>query len=296
MITHVITSSGPRIGSPIPSVTGNRARRAHLTTTLVRRFVLLLLVFASSWGASTAIAQQIPVEQDASALANLNNMMAATGWNAALPTLSDVRVTVMATSTSPDGTQTQSTSTIRVRQRTQLRADDSSGNILYVRSGGKASIVVNGTAQALPPHVARFYYPYMLPMLTPLTTYVDPTVRLLDKGIVTIGGEQYYSIEIGERDPEHRAHVYGHLGWHATVYLSTTTYLPYQMTVDWPSVSREQSTAPMTWIWSNYQNEQGLMVPLTTQQQTGDRITATSVVQSLNLNTGLQDSDFPIGQ
>jgi hypothetical protein len=80
----------------------------------------------------------------------------------------------------------------------------------------------------------------------------------------------------------------------ADVWLDTSTGLPVKIGMTRRYGGGSAPRIPISTVYTNYQTVSGVRFPMTIKEYITETLWATTSIQSVNFNTGLSDSDFPV--
>jgi hypothetical protein len=250
--------------------------------------VLVLCVSAVGLGQTTST-------QDATALAVLAQMEAATGWN---PGSVPADVLVTGTVTRYQGTaQDTMTITMKAKGSLQYRTEvqGASGVTTTVVNDQSAAASTPQATRSIPPHEALSMRPRALPFYSDLIAIGDPNVALVYIGTETVNGQLSHRIEISRvplaGDP---VAFLRRKADHLTVWISGSTSLPVQ--IGYPRIAEDNATAVLTYVrqYFDYTIVQGLAVPLRQEEFAGTTHLCTVQLTGVSFNVGLPASDFAV--
>lgn len=234
--------------------------------------------------------QQTPttVAKDPQAVTTLTQVLANAGGEALLGSIQDFTGTGNITYSQP----TTLTGTVMVRgtTREQFRIDAT------LPAGVRSQAIANGVLTArtesgavvpfqiqVPTCPGRTILPYLL--LVPALN--SPDFTLSYKGVVSLDGHSANQIEVQEVIPGFSIVGNDFREYHTIEFFVDSSTFQILMMQD----SVPQHLVRQT-VFSNYQTQNGVLVPLSISEQSGGLPTWTMQLTQITFNNGLQDSDF----
>jgi hypothetical protein len=242
---------------------------------------------------TTAIAQEV-VQRDPQALTILTQTIAAGGGLETLASIQDLTET---------GTVTYNwagpvTGTVTVKSRGlhqfKIDADLPKGRQTAVVSGEGGSLKrVDGQTLPIYRQSADDLGSLTLPCLSLIAAMQDNSIRIVYLGLVTHDGTPAYDIRLikvysKEQDPT------GSRGEQEErdFYIAPQTFFVVAISDQMHYRGRDDKGVPHENLYSNYQSENGIMVPLTVVETIHGVTGTTMTLSQITFNSGLADSDF----
>jgi hypothetical protein len=254
-------------------------------------FSLLTVVFSlpSAAQQSPAVSSPQAVQRDPQALAVLQKTLTAMG-HPPMDSTASGNITTVAGSLTENGTITILT---RGTDQTSEQIQTST-SFTRIYSRGHASTVTDGSASRLPMEVAVSggcgYFP--LPLIADAIANPDDSLAYL--GLEPINGASAYHLQF----------------WHAfaaipelqplsplslrDVWIDANSSLPLKLSLTRRSVSDSDVSVHVDVLFSNYQNVSGVLYPFSIQESLNGTPWLTISIQNVKLNSGLDDSSFPV--
>lgn len=235
-----------------------------------------------------AFGQTKAAQKDPAAIAILNSMYAACGWNSTLPS----SVVANGTVTYPNGNSEPITvEAVPGAFRTQMPQS----NVTIVVSDVEGTMTTGTNKTPLRGGVAASIQPWMLPFYSELLNAANPSLSITGAGPGSVAGISVQLIgfnslsSIGDGLDQIRQ-----LASQATVAISPVTFMPVQ--IHFYRMSRETmlSGSFMDAYLSDFQNVNGILTPFTYEERLGNQSLFTIQFQSVVFDTPIASSDFSL--
>ena len=187
--------------------------------------------------------------------------------------------------------------TLKVKTCSEYRIDTQGSN-------GPSSLIINGDGGAvqtpaetdvIPPLSANSMQPLVLAFFCDLGYFADPSVSVSLVGTEIISGEPANKIQITRLPAaSNTGTVSGPLPGGLTVWVSTASSLPLQ--ISWSLISDNNPAAKLTvtTLLSDFQTIGGIAVPFHQEQQAAGSVIHVLQLNSVTFNNGLDDSIFSV--
>jgi hypothetical protein len=231
--------------------------------------------------------------RDSEGIAVLNNMLAVTGWGTPPK---DLEASATATRSQGPGTETESVSlTLKCTSNHQFRTDIASNGSYLIVNGNKG---VNNTAREnsyMPPGSAIAALPSFCPPYLPLADLGASfsSVRSLGEhsveGVSAVQVELERSSAMGDGLDEFRRRAS-----HLVVSISSATSLPVEIDYDQVGDNNPTASIRVSLYLSDFRRVGSMLLPHSIEERIGNAILSHLQISSVQINTGLSDSDFRI--
>jgi len=252
-------------------------------------FAIALWLFAPN----TATAQN-SVQRDPQALTVITQVIAAGGGQELLSSIQDLTETGAITYNWADTVSGNVTVKIRGLHQFRIDADLPKGTRTTVVSGEGGSVKqVSGWTLSISRQSANDLGSLTVPYLPLIAAMQDSSTSIAYVGPVTHDGTPAYDIRLmkvysKEQDPT------GSRGEQEErdFYINPQTFLVVAISDQIHFEGRDDKGIPHEDLYSNYQSENGIMVPLTIVETVSGVIGVTLNFNQVTFNSGLADSDF----
>jgi hypothetical protein len=261
----------------------------------VARFWLLFfpLLFSCSVGAQQPTASQ-PIQKDAAALAILDQMVKATGWN---PTSLPLDLVATGTMTIYIGTDSNSYPvTYKLKGGSQISTElaEDAGTSRTVSNGKIAgAILPDGTVVPLPSYLAHSMRQMVFPFMTQITNSAAPDISVGLAGTLQINGTLCNGVALAHHlartDP--LAFVED-LASPMTIWISSTTGLPVQIDYALTGINNFKAVLHLSKTFSDYRIVNGVAVPFHQEEILQGQKNIVLDLIGVQFNTALTDADF----
>jgi hypothetical protein len=258
---------------------------------------LSFLSFMMCFGTAVTLLGQHGPQRDASALSFLSQVLNASGGSAAISGISDFTANGSITFSWGDAS-VQGTATVKSRGAAQFRVDSQvpGGTWSMIVSNGVGVLnLPDGTSGGIASQNTLNTGNLTLPLLAVFGAVQDPTVTIIDDGVVSLGSGQAHQVTIQQHLPSSSD---------PTGQLSTDTKRDYffdpasfQLLQVQDTLHARISPGANNGVqhvigFSNYQSINGISVPFSIGESVAGQSTWSISLISITFNTGLTDSDF----
>jgi len=231
------------------------------------------------------------VTRDPQATALLQNAVRSMGGNAPTDSVATGNVVVVAGSLTTSGT-------IRILTRgtdqtsEQLSLPQSTETMVYSR--GEANGTTNGTIQSLSLERTASCQSaaFPLPFLAAALTNSDEAIQYI--GLETPGQAQVRHIRTWNTYNSNPSLQFLSDFTITEIWLDASTNLPLTISFTRRNGSGAQPKIPIAFSYSDFRSANGVLYPYQIQESVNGTPWATITIQSVALNTGLTDADFPV--
>jgi hypothetical protein len=252
-------------------------------------FLLLVLGFA------TTASSQTSASSDTTALTAFAQMFAATGWQAG-----QIPQDAVATGTViryRGDSQDSVAVTFKAKNASEYRSDvtDATGTNTFIANGDSAALTTPQGTQLAPSNAALATRFWVFPFFSTLVSASGSSFAVQSAGTETINGQPCLRIEISPQsvqgDPMSSYRV---RAGHITLWIAISSGLPAQLS--YMRVANDNPTAlqECTRQFSDWRPVSGIAVPFHQDEYVGAQQVSSLQLESVNLNTGLSDSDFTL--
>ena len=263
--------------------------------TMAIRLSCILLIFGSSADAQSSTPAPSQPSKDPAAISALNQMVVATGW---APSQLPNDAIASGTVSNPQASDASPASmTLKVKSCSEYRIDsqDSSGPYSLIINGDGGAIQTSSETDLIPSLSANSMQPLVLPFFCDLAYFSDPTVSIALVATETVSGQTANRIQI-TRVPAAAISgtASGPLPGGLTVWISSETSLPIQISWNWISDNNPTAKLPVITVFSDYRTVNGIAVPFHQEQQISGSVIHEIQFTSVSFNNGLDDSSFAL--
>jgi outer membrane lipoprotein-sorting protein len=262
--------------------------------------ILVCVVPANGQRISSSPPQSLqPAQKDATALAIIGRMSAATGWTAAnIP----ADVTAQATVTRYSAEVSDGTNVIDANFKLKGVLE---ARLEYTENGQTSTTIVHdkagvifapdGSKQVLAAQSAVGLRTNILPFLTDLMQTSDPAVAIQYVGEKTVGGSQCYGVVIARQpDPSDRLAATLTLSNPITLWISSTTLLPMQIDYVRLAADNQYVVVHFSKSYSDYRTVNGVAVAFLQVESVEGQSMYRTQFTNVQFNSGLLDADFAL--
>lgn len=251
----------------------------------------LLLISSSSVGIpQTPTTTTSALQRDPQAVRLLQQSISAMGLPPSDSTASG-SITTVAGSLTQQGTVTILT---RGTSQTSVSIQTGSTNWTVIHSGVQANRNEGNQTTVLSPEEAASspspYFP--LPYLYAIATNPDYSIQYV--GQETVGNSLANHIRVQNTFASNASLQFLSEFAFADIWLDASSVLPAKISMVRRYGGGSAPRLPISIAYSNYQTVSGLRYPFTIQEFITDTLWATTTIQSVNINTGLTDNNFPM--
>ena len=254
----------------------------------------LLCAISLSLCAPRVALSQNPVQRDQQALTILAQTIAAGGGQQLMASIQDLTETGTVTYNSSE--QLTGNITVKSRGFHQLRidADLPKGTRTTVANGNGGSLKdENGWIRPINRQTATGLGGLTLPYLPLIAAIQDSSTSIVYSGIVTHNGVPAYDIRLEKVHTEQQNPGVKRGAYEARdFYIDPNTSLVAAISDPIHTGSQSDKGIAHGVVYSNYQSENGVMIPLTIAETVRDVTTFTMQISQVTFNSGLSDSEF----
>jgi len=244
------------------------------------------LFLAALIGVTRCSAQILNVPRDAKAITILTAVQSAAGWNA-IASLHDVTAT--GSMTYKGGTHSYA---LRAMSKGRIREEIDQD--VSVRNGMKVSERKGDKTSTLLPHMAPSKIPIAFPFWTALELWQHADTELAYEGTATVNGVTTDVIEVTSRNIVKSLPSRDPKLAKQTFYISQETHLPVRLVIRQPATYSPFASVPITYDWMSYQPYSGIFVPTKISASVMEKQLYEVDIQSVALNSGMDDSSFTL--
>jgi hypothetical protein len=242
----------------------------------------------------TSTPAQSPPQRDQQALAVLTQTITAAGGQQLLASIQDF--TEIGTVTYAWDSQAVRNVTVKGRGLHQLKIDadlpDGQRTAVVSNDGGSLT-ESNGTTRLISQQSANDLGSLSIPYIPLIAAMQDPTRSIIYGGLVTHNGVSVYDIRL-RRVYTKQEDATGNRGVRETrdFYIDPNTFLVTSIADEIHAGGPNDNGIPHEILYSNYQSENGIAMPLTISETAWNVTGFTMQLSQVEFNSGLSDSDF----
>ncbi len=265
--------------------------------------ITLSLVFSTLALVAPLLGQQNPtgssrplaVQRDPQAVALLTQALNAAGGTAAVGTIQDFTGTGSVTFYWA-GQDVTGSIIFKGRGTAQFRFDatTASGNLTVIDNNGSGSVARPDGTTAVPPLPATLNLgSATLPALNLVEALGKSSMSILNQGSSMYDGTQVTVVRVERALPSTgSSNLIQDTASVRDFFIDTSTYAILGVRDRAYPKDGVGPTIPHDWVFSNYQNINGVLVPFALKEEIGGQVTMTVQLTQVTFNTGLSDSDF----
>lgn len=251
---------------------------------------LLLFSYPSTGNPQTTPATATAPQRDPQAVALLQKSVAVMGTLPADSTASG-NITIVAGSLTQQGTAQILT---RGTTQTSVAVQAGSENWSVIFSGGQANRIENGALSVLclEQSVSSQSLHFPLPFISGVASNSDFSLQYI--GQESLGSSTVNHIRVQNTFASSSLYQFLADFTTADILLDVSSNLPLKVSMVRRYGGGSSPRIPISVSYSNYQTVSGVQYPFTIQEFITETLWATTTIQSVSLNTGLTDANFPI--
>jgi hypothetical protein len=279
-----------------PSVAHNRflASCDHRRITVKKNTTAWIIFFVLLVSTTNIYPQATPIQRDQKALAILAQTILSGGGVDLLTSIKDLTETGAVTYYFDDQTTGTVTTKSRGLRQFKLEADLSIGKRTVIVNGSGGSLRdENGGTWPIDRQSAADIGSMIFPYLPLIAAVQDSSTKITYGGLVTHNGASVHDIRI-ERTYTSQQDPTGARGTQEArdIYIDPTSLQVVAIFDQFHSGGAVDNGIPHEILYSNYQSENGIAVPLSISETMRGETRVTIQQSSVTFNTGLADSDF----